>query len=60
MVSAVGQCSVHTDVGATKCSSYIVIILFLRSVQVTSIARLSVPGRGIPPLRFSWRFLIFP
>ncbi len=40
-----------------RCSNYIVIVLLL-SVHVTSIAHLSVLGRGIPLLRFSRRFLI--
>ncbi len=43
-----------------RCSSNIVIVLLLCSVHVTPVARLSLVGRGIPPLRFSHRFLIFP
>ena len=34
--------------------------ILLRSVLVTSIAHLSVIGRGIPSLCFSLRFLLFP
>ncbi len=44
----------------SKCSSYIVIVLLLCSVHVTSIACLSVLGRGIPPLWFSQKFLFSP
>ncbi len=41
-------------------SSRNTVIVLLCSARETSVACLSVLGRGIPPLQFSQRFLIFP